>query len=40
MVVPYIEDRKVKRKIGILDGMATFTEMSDGKITVEEFLGL
>jgi hypothetical protein len=29
-----------KRKIGILDGKASFTEDGDGKITVEEFLGI
>jgi hypothetical protein len=29
-----------KRTIGILDGKASFTEDGDGKITVEEFLGI
>jgi hypothetical protein len=29
-----------KRKIGILDGKAIFSEVGDGKITTEEFLGL
>jgi antitoxin (DNA-binding transcriptional repressor) of toxin-antitoxin stability system len=40
MIVPYIEEKKAKRKIGILDGKATFKEIGDGKITMEEFLGL
>jgi hypothetical protein len=29
-----------KRKVGILDGKASFTEDGDGKITIEEFLGI
>ena len=29
-----------KRKIGILEGKVTFNEVSNGKITTEEFLGL
>ena len=29
-----------KRNIGILEGKASFTETGDGKITIEEFLGL
>ena len=29
-----------KRKLGILEGIATFSEKDDGKITEEEFLGL
>ena len=28
------------RKIGLLDGIAKFYEVGDGKITTEEFLGL
>jgi hypothetical protein len=32
--------KRGKRKIGILDGKATFKEKGDGKITLEEFLGL
>ena len=28
------------RTIGILEGKASFTEIGDGKITMEEFLGL
>jgi antitoxin (DNA-binding transcriptional repressor) of toxin-antitoxin stability system len=39
MLVPYIEKKRGKRKIGILDGIATFSEEGDGKITIEEFLG-
>lgn len=27
------------RRIGILDGIATFTEVGNGRMTVEEFLG-
>ena len=40
MIVPYIEEKKTERKIGILDGKATFEVIGDGKITTEEFLGL
>jgi antitoxin (DNA-binding transcriptional repressor) of toxin-antitoxin stability system len=39
MIVP-IEDRDGPRKIGILDGKATFTTGGNGKITEEEFLGI
>ena len=39
MIVP-IENMDTPRKIGILDGIATFTEKGDGKICEEEFLGL
>ena len=40
MIVPYVEEKKGKRKIGILDGKATFKIIGDGKISEEEFLGL
>ena len=42
MIVPYahVKARKTKRKIGILEGKASFKEIENGKITVEEFLGL
>ena len=39
MIVP-IEDMESPRKIGILDGIASFIEVGDGKISTEEFLGL
>jgi antitoxin (DNA-binding transcriptional repressor) of toxin-antitoxin stability system len=39
MIVP-IENTDSPRRIGILDGKATFKEIGDGKITEEEFLGL
>jgi antitoxin (DNA-binding transcriptional repressor) of toxin-antitoxin stability system len=39
MIVP-IEDRDGPRKIGILDGKATFTINGNSKITEEEFLGI
>ena len=39
MIVP-IENMDSPRRIGILDGKATFKEIGDGKITEEEFLGL
>jgi len=39
MLVPFEENTK-KRKIGILDGKASFSELNNGKITEEEFLGL
>jgi hypothetical protein len=29
-----------KREIGILEGKSCFSEIGDGKITIEEFLGL
>jgi hypothetical protein len=31
---------KKSRTIGILEGKAFFTEVGDGKITIDEFLGL
>jgi antitoxin (DNA-binding transcriptional repressor) of toxin-antitoxin stability system len=39
MIVP-LEESATPRKIGILDGIATFTMQGDGKISEEEFLGL
>jgi len=39
MIVP-IEDRDGPRRLGILDGKATFKTDGNGKITEEEFLGL
>jgi len=39
MIVP-IDNINAPRKIGILDGKATFTQIGDGKMTEEEFLGL
>ena len=39
MIIP-IEDMKIPRKIGILDGKAKFRELNDNKISEEEFLGI
>ncbi|GBR74865.1 antitoxin phd [Candidatus Termititenax aidoneus] len=39
MFMPY-KPKLPKRKLGILDGKATFKEKGDGKITLEEFLGI
>jgi len=39
MIVP-MEDINTPRKIGVLDGKATFKKLGDGKITEEEFLGI
>jgi hypothetical protein len=39
MIVP-IEIKKSPRKIGILNGVASFKETGGGKITPEEFWGL
>jgi antitoxin (DNA-binding transcriptional repressor) of toxin-antitoxin stability system len=39
MIVP-IENDKKPRKIGILEGIAAFSETGFGKITEEEFLGI
>jgi antitoxin (DNA-binding transcriptional repressor) of toxin-antitoxin stability system len=39
MIIP-LEDMNTPRKIGILDGIATFKEEGDGKISLEEFLGI
>ncbi|GHU30439.1 hypothetical protein FACS1894172_03730 [Spirochaetia bacterium] len=38
MIIP-IADINTPRKIGILNGKATFKTTGDGKITEEEFLG-
>ena len=38
MIVP-IENQNRPRQIGILDGIATFREDGNGKISEEEFLG-
>lgn len=35
-----IQRVKPPRKIGSLEGIASFTEVGDGKISMEEFLGL
>ena len=40
MIVPYTEEKKEKRKIGILNGKVTFEVVGDGKFSIEEFLGL
>ena len=39
MIIP-IEKSSVLRKIGILDGQASFNINGDGKISVEEFLSI
>ena len=39
MIVP-LKDMNSPRKIGLLDGKATFKTNGDGKISEEEFLGL
>jgi len=39
MIVP-MEDINIPRRIGVLDGKATFKKLGDGKITEEEFLGI
>jgi antitoxin (DNA-binding transcriptional repressor) of toxin-antitoxin stability system len=39
MIVP-MENINIPRKIGVLDGKATFKKKGTGKITEEEFLGL
>ena len=36
----YTADTDGKRTIGTFDGIASFSEVDDGKITEEEFLGL
>jgi antitoxin (DNA-binding transcriptional repressor) of toxin-antitoxin stability system len=40
MIVPLEEDKYTHRKIGILDGIASYKEEGDGKISLEEFLGV
>jgi antitoxin (DNA-binding transcriptional repressor) of toxin-antitoxin stability system len=39
MIIP-LENTTIPRKIGILDGIASYKEEGDGKISLEEFLGL
>jgi antitoxin (DNA-binding transcriptional repressor) of toxin-antitoxin stability system len=39
MIVP-MDTTNIPRKIGVLDGKATFKKIGDGKITEEEFLGI
>jgi antitoxin (DNA-binding transcriptional repressor) of toxin-antitoxin stability system len=39
MIVP-IETKDAPRKIGMLDGRASFSTKGDGKISEEDFLGL
>jgi len=40
MLVPFENRKNTGRKIGILEGKASFSELGNGKITEEEFLGL
>ena len=40
VLVPFAESNNASRKIGILEGKASFSEVGNGKITEEEFLGL
>jgi antitoxin (DNA-binding transcriptional repressor) of toxin-antitoxin stability system len=39
MIVP-IEEKRSKRKLGLLEGKASFSMIGDGKITEAEFLGI
>jgi len=39
MIIP-MENLDISRKIGVLDGKATFKQKGDGKITEKEFLEL
>jgi hypothetical protein len=39
MIIP-VENTATSRKIGILNGIASFKTNGNGKITEEEFLGL
>jgi antitoxin (DNA-binding transcriptional repressor) of toxin-antitoxin stability system len=40
MLVPYNEEKKIKRKIGILDGKAKIEFKDDFEMTPEELLGI
>ncbi|AEF84553.1 conserved hypothetical protein [Treponema primitia ZAS-2] len=40
MIVPYVEEKVKKRKIGILDGKMTVKFMPDFEMTVEELLAV
>jgi len=40
MLMPFEENNRMNRKIGILEGKVSFKEIGNGKITEEEFLGL
>jgi len=39
MLIP-LDSKNTGRRIGILEGKASFSELNNGKITEEEFLGL
>jgi antitoxin (DNA-binding transcriptional repressor) of toxin-antitoxin stability system len=40
MIVPYNEEKKIERKIGILDGKAKIEFRDDFEMTPEEILGI
>jgi hypothetical protein len=40
LIVPLEKNTSVPRKIGVLEGIASYREEGAGKITTEEFLGL
>ena len=40
MIVPYFEEKKTKRRIGILDGKATIKFQDDFEMTAEELCNL
>ncbi|GHT49776.1 hypothetical protein FACS1894102_4800 [Spirochaetia bacterium] len=40
MIVPYIEEKIIERKIGILDGKMKIEFKDDFEITTEELLGI
>jgi antitoxin (DNA-binding transcriptional repressor) of toxin-antitoxin stability system len=40
MIVPYVEEKKIERKIGILDGKATIDFKKDFEMTTEELCNL
>jgi len=40
MIVPYVEEKKRERKIGILDGKVKIDFKNDYKMTTEELCGL